>query len=81
MSISFTVIHVDIHNMSAKKYMCGHHIVLIEAEWYICIGKLTIIGSDNGLRPGWRQAIVWTNAGILLIGPLGTHFSKISIGI
>ena len=33
----------------------------------ICISKLAIIGSDNGLSPGWRQAIVWTNAGILLI--------------
>ena len=35
-------------------------------------GNLTIIGSDNGLSPGRRQAITWTNAGILLIGPLGT---------
>ena len=24
----------------------------------------------------WRQAIIWTNAGILLIGPLGTKFSE-----
>ena len=36
---------------------------------HICVGKLTIIGSDNGLSPGRRQAIIWTNAGILLIGP------------
>ena len=48
---------------------------------YICVGKLTIIGSDNGLSPGWRQAIIWTNAGILLIEPLGTNFSEILIGI
>ena len=34
---------------------------------HTCITKLTIIGSDNGLSPGRRQAIVWTNAGILLI--------------
>ena len=26
--------------------------------------------------PGRRQAIMWTNAGILLIGPLGTNFSE-----
>ena len=39
---------------------------------HICVGKLTIIGSDNGLSPDRRQAIIWTNAGILLIGPLGT---------
>ena len=47
----------------------------------ICVVKLTIIGSDNGLSPGRRQAIIWTNAGILLIGPLGTNFSEILIGI
>ena len=44
---------------------------------HIGISKLTIIGSDNGLLPGRRQAIIWTNAGILLIGLLGTNFSGI----
>ena len=48
---------------------------------HICVGKLTIIGSDNGLSPGRRQAIIWTNAGILLIGPLVTNFSEILIAI
>ena len=48
---------------------------------HICVGKLTIIGSDNGLSPGRRQAIIWTNAGILLIGPLGTNFNEIFIEI
>ena len=48
---------------------------------HICVGKLTIIGSDNGLSPGRRQAIIWTNAGILLIEPLGTNFSEILIAI
>ena len=47
----------------------------------ICVSKLTIIGSDNGLSPDRRQAIIWTNAGILLIGPLGTNFSEILIEI
>ena len=46
---------------------------------HICVGKLTILGSDNGLSPGRRQAIIWTNAGILSIGPLGTNFSEILI--
>ena len=46
---------------------------------HICVSKLTITGSDNGLSPGRRQAIIWTNAGILLIGPLGTNFSEIFI--
>ena len=44
---------------------------------HICAGTNTNIGSDNGLSPGRRQAIIWTNAGILLIGPLGTNFSGI----
>ena len=48
---------------------------------HICVSKLTIIGSDNGLSPGRRQAIIWTNAGILLIGPLETNFIEISIAI
>ena len=48
---------------------------------HICVGKLTIIGSDDGLTPERRQAIIWTNAGILLIGPLGTDFSEILIEI
>ena len=47
---------------------------------HICVVKLTIIGSDNGLSPGRRQAIIWTNAGILLIGPLETNFIEILIG-
>ena len=48
---------------------------------HICVSKLTIIGSDDGLSPGRRQAIIWTNAGILFIEPLGTNFSEILIGI
>ena len=48
---------------------------------HICISKLTIIGSDNGLSPGWRQAIIWTNGGISFIRPLGTNFSEILIGV
>ena len=48
---------------------------------HTCVGKLTIICSDNGLSPDRRQAIIWTNAGLLLIGPLGTNFSEILIEI
>ena len=29
----------------------------------ICVGKLTIIGSDNGFSPGRWQVIIYTNAG------------------
>ena len=48
---------------------------------HICVSDLTSIGSDNGLSPGRRQAIIRTNAGILLIRPLGTNFSEILIEI
>ena len=48
---------------------------------HICVSKLYILGSDNGLPPGRRQAIISTNAGILLIWPLGTNFSEILIEI
>ena len=48
---------------------------------HIYVSQPTSIGSDNGLSPGRRQAIIWTNAGMLLIGPLGTNFSEILIEI
>ena len=48
---------------------------------HICVGSLTIIGSDDGLSPGRRQAIFWFRAGILLIGLLGPNFSEILIKI
>ena len=68
---------LDIHKINLK--------ILLLTHWgrvtHICVGNLTIIGSDNGLSPGRRQAIIWTNAGILLIGPLGTNFSEILIRI
>ena len=55
----------------------------LHAEWriYICVNKLTVIGSDNGLSPGRRPTVIWTNAGILLIGPMGTNFNEILIEI
>ena len=36
--------------------------------------KWISIDSGNGLSPSRRQAITWTNAPILLIGPLGANF-------
>ena len=41
-----------------------------------CISKLIMIGPDNGLSPDWRQAILWTNGIILLIGPMGINTSE-----
>ena len=72
--------------------MSQHHVVsnhqklaCLLTHWgrvtHICVGNLAITGSDNGLSPGRRQTIIWTSAGILLIGPLGTNFSEILIEI
>ena len=44
---------------------------------HICVSKLTSIGPDSGLLPDGCQAIIWINAGILLIRTLGTNFSDI----
>ena len=49
------------------------------SDAYMC--RWVIIGCDNDLSPVRHQAIIWTIAGILLIGPLGTKFSEILIGI
>ena len=56
---------------------------LIHWGWvtHICVGKLTIIGSDNGLLPGRCQAIIRTNDGMLLIWNSGKNFSEILIDI
>ena len=54
-----------------------HHITHWSRVMHICISKLNIIGSHNGLSPGRRQAIIRTNAWILLIRTSETKFSEI----
>ena len=75
-----TTMHLKIPCLKSKPHPTGANRL---THWgrvtHICVGKQTIIGSDNGLSPGQRQAIIWTNAGILLIGPTGTNFSEILI--
>ena len=70
--------------------ICFHAVMMVRrlnglTHWgrgtHICVNNLTIIGSDNGLSPDRRQAIIWTNAGKVLIGPLGINFSENLIGI
>ena len=48
---------------------------------HICVGSLAIIGSAIGLSHGRRQAIIQTNAGLVLIETLGINFSEILIEI
>ena len=74
----------------ANIHTCQGDLFILAWSWFkthwgrvthTCVSKLTIIGSDNGLSPDRRQAIIWTNAGFLLIGPLRTNFSEILIEI
>ena len=68
-----TECHIKYHHMKVCVFVSLTHWQEL-THWgrvtHICVSKLTIIGSDNGLSPDRRQAIIWTNAGLLLIGPL-----------
>ena len=79
---SFKKMHLKMSSGKWRPFCLGLN-VLTHWAWvmHICVNKLTSIGSDNGLSPGGWQAIIWTNAGILLIGHLGTNFSEILIKI
>ena len=44
------------------------------------VNRVSIV-SGNGLSSVRRQAITWTNAGLLSFGPFGTNFSEIWIEI
>ena len=62
-------------------YTCIKLLTHLGRVMHICVSNLAIIGSNNGLSPGRCQAIIWTNARILLIVPLGTNFSELLIKI
>ena len=49
-------------------------------QWTTSVNRVSI-GFDNGLSPIRRQAIIYTNAGLLAIAHLGTYFSEILIKI
>ena len=74
--------NLNISSANCKPYCSGFHVLTHCGRMtHICISTLTRHYSDNGLLPGRRQAIIWTNAGILLIGTFGTNFSEILIKI
>ena len=56
---------------------------LIEDHWcYMVSPFISVnIGSNNGLSPVRWQAITWTNADLLSIGPIETYLSDILIKI
>ena len=72
------------HKKCSLIYMCSEiriltHLPLVP-HIYASVNWV-IIGSGNGMSPVRRQAIIWTNAGLLSIELLGTSFSEIGIGI
>ena len=62
-----------------------HDVVHILTHWArvtdMCVSKLTIIGSDDGLSTDRRQANIWTQSRISLTWPLGTNLTEILITI
>ena len=78
------VLQMQQNDMQHKKDFCSISRFLPSAtvltNWgrvtHTCVDKLAMIGSDNGLAPTRRQAIIWTNARILLMGPLENNFSE-----
>ena len=67
-------IKLQVHNWQNKS-ICTEQCIKIHTSthWggvtHICAIKIIIIVSDDGLSPDRRQTIIWTNVGILLIGP------------
>ena len=77
--LSFLFYYVNLPKGMLLVNLCVSTLIDWGRVTYICVGNLTIIGSDNCLSPGRRHAIIWTNAGILLIGPSETDFNDILI--
>ena len=81
-TISFMKMHLKISSARQQPFCpWRNELTYWGRVTHIWVSKLPTIGSDNGLSPGRRQTIIWTNAGILLIGPLWTNFSEILIEI
>ena len=68
------ILSADVRSPNALKWL---DLICWGRMTHICVSKLTNIGPDNGLSPGRRLAIIWTNAGMLLIRTLGINFSEI----
>ena len=77
--LSFLFHHVNLPKGKLFVNLCVSTLIDWGRVTHICVGNLAIIGSDNCLSPGRRHAIIWTDAGILLIGPSETDFNEILI--
>ena len=75
--LSITKISLEIEKKICSNITGANELTHWGRVTHICVSKRIKTGSDNGLSPGRRQSIIWTNDGILLIGPLRTNFSEI----
>ena len=75
--LSFLFYYVNLPKGELLVNLCVSTLIDWGRVMRICVRNLTIIGSDNCLSPGRRHAIIWTDAGILLIGPSKTDFNEI----
>ena len=64
----------NIGNAYIKMHATGHSTRAVK-------GNYTKLYLKNSLSPGWSQAFIWTDAEILLIGPLGSNCTEIVIEI
>ena len=75
------ILHWELDMHSQNRYSMK---AFINALWITRYERWVIkaiIGSDNGLSPVRRQAIIWSNAGLLLIGLMRSTFIEIWIQI
>ena len=71
-------LHTETRPRSILPYYKYKWFFLYHVKWSIySLVSYVIIGSDNALSPDQLQAIIWTNAEMLLIQNLGTNFSEI----
>ena len=82
--VKFLMSDFEVHNAEIELWnsvVCASVTCTGLTHWYLvthkCVCKPTIIASNNGLSPGRRLALIWTNVGIMFIETLGTNFSEI----
>ena len=85
MSCMYASFHNAVYSVWMVLNCCQYcYILLLESHvhwWEINVMILSSVCASQGIISSRRQAIIWTNAGILLIGPLGTNFNEILIKI
>ena len=72
------------HSNARRNRAKLHGILMVNSSLlviHICVSELFSIGSGYGVSPDQCQAITWTNADLLSIGPFGTNLNEIRLKI